>query len=230
MPRAEKRQQDGRSRQFGLSRHFLDRRDPGAFDYRSFCSKRRPDGALPESDIASSSLLIFTVRSCYHRMESFLTLLPIITAYLVFQIFVFKQKRRKVIDIARGLVLTYVGLVIFLLGVNGGFMAVGAELGKQLASMESRFPVLFVSLLLGLTTVLAEPAVHVLTHQVEEVTGGSVRRSLVLVFLSIAVGLSIFMSTLRVLVPGIQLWMYLLPGFTEHGPCFRARPVRRHGV
>ena len=60
---------------------------------------------------------------------------------------------------------------------------------------------------------MAEPAVHVLTHQVEEVTGGSVRRSLVLVFLSIAVGLSIFMSTLRVLVPGIQLWMYLLPGF-----------------
>lgn len=172
------------------------------------------DGALPESDIASSSLLdIYGSKLLTIAWESFLTLLPIITAYLVFQIFVFKQKRSKVIDIARGLVLTYVGLVIFLLGVNGGFMAVGAELGKQLASMESRFPVLFVSLLLGLTTVLAEPAVHVLTHQVEEVTGGSVRRSLVLVFLSIAVGLSIFMSTLRVLVPGIQLWMYLLPGF-----------------
>ena len=60
---------------------------------------------------------------------------------------------------------------------------------------------------------LSEPAVHVLTHQVDEVTGGSVRRILVLIFLSIAVGMSIFMSALRILVPEIQLWMYLLPGF-----------------
>ncbi len=67
--------------------------------------------------------------------------------------------------------------------------------------------------MLGLTTVLAEPAVHVLTHQIEDVTGGHVNRILVFAFLSVAVGLSIFMSALRILVPGLQLWMYLLPGF-----------------
>ncbi len=64
-----------------------------------------------------------------------------------------------------------------------------------------------------MTTVLAEPAVHVLTHQVEEATGGSVKRVLVCMFLSVAVGLAIFLSALRILVPGISLWMYLLPGF-----------------
>jgi len=90
---------------------------------------------------------------------------------------------------------------------------VGTQLGLQLAAMDSDVPVLIVALLLGLTTVLAEPAVHVLTNQVEEVTGGSVRRRLVLIFLSVAVGLSIFMSALRILIPGIRLWMYLLPGF-----------------
>jgi len=92
-------------------------------------------------------------------------------------------------------------------------MEVGTRLGIQLAAMDSTIPVLLVALLLGLTTVLAEPAVHVLTNQVEDVTGGSVRRNLVLIFLSIAVGLSIFMSALRILIPGIQLWMYLVPGF-----------------
>ena len=92
-------------------------------------------------------------------------------------------------------------------------MAVGTQVGIQLVAMESNIPVLVVALLLGLTTVLAEPAVHVLTHQVEDVTGGSVNRILVLIFLSVAVGLSIFMSALRILVPGIKLWMYLLPGF-----------------
>lgn len=111
------------------------------------------------------------------------------------------------------MIFTYVGLVIFLLGVNGGFMDVGSQLGMQLASMESKIPVLLVALLLGLSTVLAEPAVHILTQQVEDVTGGSVKRNLVLLFLSVAVGMSILMSALRILIPGIKLWMYLLPGF-----------------
>lgn len=92
-------------------------------------------------------------------------------------------------------------------------MAVGTQVGLNLAAMDSKIPVLAVALLLGLTTVLAEPAVHVLSHQVEEVTGGSVKRNLVLIFLSVAVGLSIFMSALRILIPELELWMYLLPGF-----------------
>lgn len=145
--------------------------------------------------------------------ESFLTLLPIIIFYIIFQLFFFKHKKRKVIDIVRGLLLTYLGLVIFLLGVNGGFMEVGSQLGVRLASMDSNIPVLLIALLLGLSTVLAEPAVHVLTSQVEDITGGSVKRRLVLIFLSIAVGMSVFMSALRILIPEIRLWMYLLPGF-----------------
>ena len=171
-------------------------------------------GALPEVSIAAADLWDIYVSKLLHiAWESFRTLLPIIIAYIVFQIFFLKYKIRKVIDIVRGIVLTYVGLVVFLLGVNGGFMEVGTRLGIKLAAMDSTIPVLLVALLLGLTTVLAEPAVHVLTNQVEDVTGGSVKRRMVLIFLSIAVGLSIFMSALRILIPGIQLWMYLLPGF-----------------
>lgn len=179
-----------------------------------FIESDKLDGALPEASIASKSLLE-TYGSIFFEIvcESFLTLLPIIIAYIIFQVFFFKHKKRKVIDIVRGLILTYIGLVVFLLGVNGGFMEVGARLGVQLASMDSNIPVLLLSLLLGLSTVLAEPAVHVLTNQVEDITGGSVRRRLVLIFLSVAVGMSIFMSALRILIPEIRLWMYLLPGF-----------------
>jgi len=171
-------------------------------------------GILPETEISNATLWeIYSSKFLHIAWDSFVTLLPIIVTYIVFQIFFFKHKKNKVIDTVRGLVLTFVGLVIFLLGVNGGFMEVGAQLGIQLASMESKAPVLIVALLLGLTTVLSEPAVHVLTSQVEEITGGTVRRRLVLIFLSIAVGASIFMSALRILIPDIQLWMYLLPGF-----------------
>ena len=171
-------------------------------------------GALPEETIAGSRLLeIYGSKFLTLAWESLLSLLPIIIVYILFQLIYFKQKKNRVIDVIRGLILTYLGLVVFLLGVNGGFMAVGTRVGIELAAMNSKVPVLAVALLLGLTTVLAEPAVHVLTRQVEDVTGGSVSRTLVLVFLSVAVGLSIFMSALRILMPEIELWMYLLPGF-----------------
>lgn len=171
-------------------------------------------GALPEQAINGSRLIdIYGSRILPTAWDALLSILPIVAGYILFQIFVLKQKSSMIIDISRGLVLTYLGLVIFLLGVNGGFMAVGTEIGIQLASMESKLPALLVALLLGLTTVLAEPAVHVLTHQVEDVTGGYVNRILVLVFLSVSVGLSIFMAALRILMPNLKLWMYLLPGF-----------------
>jgi hypothetical protein len=179
-----------------------------------FIKEEKLSGALPPAEIAETNLLgTYATKLPHIALDSLLTLLPIIVAYIIFQVFFLKHKRRKVFDICRGIVLTFSGLVIFLLGVNGGFMEVGARLGMQLTSMESDIPVLIVAALLGLTTVLAEPAVHVLTNQVEDVTGGSVRRNLVLIFLSVAVGLSIFMSSLRILIPEIQLWMYLLPGF-----------------
>ena len=179
-----------------------------------FLKEDKLSGALPQAEIGSTNLFdVYASKMVHIAAESFLTLLPIIIAYIIFQIFFFKHKKRKVLDIFRGIFFTFIGLVVFLLGVNGGFMEVGARLGIELASMESSVPSLIVAVLLGLTTVLAEPAVHVLTNQVEEVTGGSVKRQLVLIFMSVAVGSAIFLSALRILIPGIQLWMYLLPGF-----------------
>ena len=179
-----------------------------------FLKEDKLSGALPQAEIGSTNLFdVYASKMVHIAAESFLTLLPIIIAYIIFQIFFFKHKKRKVLDIFRGIFFTFIGLVVFLLGVNGGFMEVGARLGIKLASMESSVPSLIVAVLLGLTTVLAEPAVHVLTNQVEEVTGGSVKRQLVLIFMSVAVGSAIFLSALRILIPGIQLWVYLLPGF-----------------
>lgn len=171
-------------------------------------------GTLPQSMAENMPLHeVYLSRLGVLAQESALSLLPILVTYLVLQISPLRHKKNKIVASLRGVGLTFAGLVIFLLGVNGGFMHVGTELGTQLAKADSMIPALLVAFLLGVTTVLAEPAVHVLTHQVEEVTGGSVKRVLVCMFLSVAVGLAIFLSALRILVPGISLWMYLLPGF-----------------
>ncbi len=172
------------------------------------------DGQLPPVVPDNGSLLqgYFDLLPTLAR-ETLLSLAPIFLAYLAFQVVVFHHPAKAAWSNIKGLIITYIGLILFLLGVNGGFMDVGTELGVKLVALDSKIPVLIVALILGLVTVLAEPAVHVLTHQVEDVTGGYVRRNLVLGFLSVAVGLAIFMSVLRILVPEIQLWMYLLPGF-----------------
>lgn len=100
-----------------------------------------------------------------------------------------------------------------MVGVNAGFMEVGNLIGYRLSLFENKSVLLIFGFTLGFLTILAEPAVHVLTHQIEEVTSGHVKRKLVFLALSIGVGLAVALSLLRVLVPPIKLWHYLLPGY-----------------
>ena len=72
---------------------------------------------------------------------------------------------------------------------------------------------LIIGFIIGFLTILAEPSVHVLTHQIEDITSGSVRRVLVLAALTIGVGLSISLSMLRIIIPKIQFWHYIIPGY-----------------
>ncbi|GIN73667.1 hypothetical protein J14TS2_41420 [Bacillus sp. J14TS2] len=112
-----------------------------------------------------------------------------------------------------GLLFTFIGLVLFLVGVNAGFMDVGSAIGYNIASLDNKAYVMIVAFVLGVVTILAEPAVHVLTHQIEDVTSGYVKKSVVLVTLSLGVGMAVFLSILRVLIQDLQLWHYLLPGY-----------------
>ena len=111
-----------------------------------------------------------------------------------------------------GLVYAYAGLVVFLTGVHGGFMDVGTIAGHQIASRQSGPLLVGVGFFLGLVVVIAEPAVHALTDQIQEVTSGYVQRRTVLGALSLGIGLAIALSMLRIMIPWLQLWHFLLPG------------------
>ncbi|NLO96969.1 MAG: DUF1538 domain-containing protein, partial [Peptococcaceae bacterium] len=86
--------------------------------------------------------------------------------------------------------------------------------GYSVASLDNKYYVIIISFILGLFTVLAEPAVHVLTYQIEDVTSGYVKRKMVLFALSLGIGAAIVLSIIRIIVPQIELWHYLLPGYT----------------
>lgn len=145
--------------------------------------------------------------------ESFLALLPLMVIFLAFQVIVFKFQKKQIKKILKGLLYTFIGLTLFLTGVNAGFMDVGAALGKALAMFENKSIVIAVGFVLGLVTILAEPAVHVLIQQIEMVTSGYLKKNIVLGALSIGVGTAVALSILRIVVPQIQLWHYLLPGY-----------------
>ncbi|MDD4238130.1 MAG: DUF1538 domain-containing protein [Desulfotomaculaceae bacterium] len=145
--------------------------------------------------------------------EIILALAPILILFLVFQVISFKLPRKSVYKIIKGIVYTFSGLVLFLVGVNAGFMDVGSVVGYSIASLENKSYVVIIGFILGLVTILAEPAVHVLTRQIEDVTSGYVKRKVVLFALSLGVGVAIALSMIRIIIVEVQLWHYLLPGY-----------------
>jgi hypothetical protein len=144
--------------------------------------------------------------------DSLIVFFPLI-AILIIVVFVLKMKWGDLRRIFVGLIYSLLGLGLFLIGVNEGFMQVGSIIGGYLVGLDSSAPLIIIGFVLGVVTILAEPAVHVLTNQIEEVTSGYVRKGIVLFALSLGVGTAIALSVLRVVVFEIQLWHYLLPGY-----------------
>ena len=145
--------------------------------------------------------------------DSLVALLPIVILLVVFQQFNFRLYRRTYRKMLLGFLYTYIGLIIFLLGVNAGFMNVGNIIGYSLASYSNKTILVCLGFLLGMLVILSEPAVHILTEQIEDVTSGYIKRKTVLLSLSAGVALAVGLAMLRIVVPSIQLWHYLLPGY-----------------
>lgn len=145
--------------------------------------------------------------------ETTLSIMPLLFILLILQKISFKLKRKEFFRVLKGFIYTFIGLLIFLIGVNGVFMDVGSVVGSQLALRDNLPLIACIGFFLGVTTILAEPAVYVLTQQIEDVTSGYVKREAVLISLSLGVGVAIALSMLRIMIPAIQLWHYLLPGY-----------------
>ncbi len=145
--------------------------------------------------------------------EILLALSPILVIFLFFQFISFKLSKKAFNKIIKGLVYTFIGLVLFLTGVNAGFMDVGSIVGYNLASLNGQWVVVMVGFIIGLVVILAEPAVYVLTNQIETVTSGYLKRNVVVFALSIGVAFAVAFSMLRIIAPEIQLWHFLLPGY-----------------
>ena len=147
-----------------------------------------------------------------YALEVFISLAPILGVFALFQMMTRRYQKRQIKRILVGMLYTYMGLVLFLCGVNVGFAPVGALLGEELASLSFNWVLVPIGMLIGYYIVKAEPAIQVLNHQVENVTDGAISVKAMNHAMSIGVAISIGMAMLRVLL-GIPIQYIVIPGY-----------------
>ena len=155
--------------------------------------------------------LFFVAFPTYFK-EIAVSLLPIAAFFAVFDLVSLHLERKQLIRIGVGLAYTYLGLVIFLTGVNVGFMPAGNYLGSVIAGLSCNWIIIPIGMLIGYFIVMAEPAVYVLMRQVEELTDGAIPGSAMKHSLSIGVAVSVGLAMIRVLT-GISIFYLLVPGY-----------------
>ena len=167
---------------------------------------------IPEMENSQEMILLFVHGLPHYAKEVVIALAPIIAFFFLFNAFYIKMPKKPLISISVGLIFTYVGLVLFLTGVNVGFMPVGNYIGKLIGSKEFNWILLPIAMLIGYYIVKAEPAVHVLNKQVEDLTAGSIPARAMELSLSIGVAASLGLAMIRVLT-GISVMYFLIPGY-----------------
>lgn len=144
--------------------------------------------------------------------EVAVSLAPIMAVFAIFQLATHRYQKRQIKRIVMGIVYTYLGLVLFLCGVNVGFAPVGSFLGNELANLSYNWILIPIGALIGYYIVKAEPAIQVLNHQVEGVTNGAISVKAMNSCLSIGVAVSVGLAMAKVLW-SIPIQYIIIPGY-----------------
>ncbi len=167
--------------------------------------------AVPDYTVSTDVLGSFLAAAGHTAKEVALALGMIVVFFLICQAAMLRLPKRQLLRIGIGVAFTYVGLVLFLTGVNVGFMPIGYKLGYELTNL-SPWILVVLGLAMGVLVVLAEPAIHVLNAQVEDITGGYVSKKSMTIGLCCGVGAAIALSVIRIIFD-FSLTYYIIPGY-----------------
>ncbi len=181
------------------------------------CFYRPQDAAYTAAEVPTVSttwdvVRAFAVDIPHYAKEVMISVLPILAMFLIFQLISRRYHKRQKQRIMVGFLYTYIGLVLFLCGVNVGFAPVGTMLGRDLAGGSQRWLLIPIGMLIGYYIVKAEPAIQILNRQVQSVTNGTVSEKAMNRSLSIGVSVSVGLSMLRVLT-NLPIQWIIIPGY-----------------
>jgi hypothetical protein len=154
----------------------------------------------------------FALRLPHYAEEVLRALAAIVAFFVVFQLISRRYKKHQITRIAIGFAYTFIGLAVFLTGVNVGFIPVGQLLGSDLAASELKWILVPLSMLIGYYIVSAEPAVHVLNKQVEDISGGAISAGVMRRGLAIGMASALGITMVRILLH-IPIMYILIPGY-----------------
>lgn len=176
------------------------------------------ESATMTTETTGSSNSVFLPILPHIALDVLKSMSPLLVMFAAFQIFLLKMPPYQIRKMTKGIVYCFIGLILFLMGAEGGFMPEGRMLGIALTDMAMTENAGYLVLLtvsgfiLGAITVCAEPAVWILTEQVEEASGGTIKRKIMLTSLSLGVAFSIALSILKIIF-GFSIWYILIPGY-----------------
>jgi hypothetical protein len=139
-------------------------------------------------------------------------LTPLVIFFVFFQAVYLKLPKKYVVNMIKGLALTMIGLILFLQGVQVGFMPVGKAMGETLGAMEQTWLLIPIGFLLGLVATIAEPAVRILSFEVEKASSGSIREKTILTTLSLGVALFVALGMAKI-IHGVPIHYIVVPGY-----------------
>ena len=148
----------------------------------------------------------------HYIAEIAMALLPIFVFFLLFQVFALRLRKLPFVKILIGMAYTFLGLVLFLTGVNVGFSPLGYVLGGAIVEQGLSWLLVPLAMLMGWFIIDAEPAVYILNKQVEELTSGAISAKAMGMSLSIAVALANGLAMVRVLT-GAPILYFVVPGY-----------------
>ena len=164
---------------------------------------RNATTALQMGNNIASSLLSYL-------KEVLLVLTPIVLFFTIYNLVYLKLPKMSIGRIFIGLIYAFVGLVVFLTGVSIGYLPLANDLGMSMASGDYTWTTVPLGIIIGFVLVFAEPAMHIVAKQIEDITEGIIRRKTILFGTSIGVAVAVGLSIVRCLFQ-INYLYFIIP-------------------
>ncbi len=145
-------------------------------------------------------------------LEVLVALGPLVLLFIIFQVLYLKLPRQYVLNLLKGLALSFVGLVLFLQGVKVGFFPAGTKMGEILGSIAHSWILVPIGFSLGFVATIAEPAVRILSFEIEKTSSGAIRAKTIVMTLAVGVAFFVALGMFRILF-GIPIHYFIVPGY-----------------
>ncbi|HHT66612.1 MAG TPA: DUF1538 domain-containing protein [Erysipelotrichaceae bacterium] len=146
--------------------------------------------------------------------EVAIALSPIYVIFFIYERIFIKLPKLKIIQLLVGFIFCFAGLSLFLASANAIMTPIGGMVGRALGAywQDNSWVIILVAFVIGLVIILCEPTVHVLTVQIENISSGQIKKSTVLITLSIGVGSAIMLAAIRAIY-NFSFLYYVVPGY-----------------